>query len=98
LNVGPKDGGSIFAVVFYTTGTNENFQKNNITKALEDRGLVGNTKVKKLYDGALSFGGPIKQDRLWFFLAYRHENNLNYAANLFQNANRNDRTNWNYVP
>ena len=98
INVVPKDGGNRFAGGLYATGTNEHFKSKNIDQKLIDRGLDGNTSVKTLYDVAPTFGGPIKKDSLWFFLSARHENNRNYAANLYQNANKNNPNVWNYVP
>ena len=41
--------------------------------------------MKKIYDFAPTFGGPIKQDKLWFFLSARRNNAQNYASNLFEN-------------
>ena len=86
VNVVPKDGGNTFSGGLFFSGTNENFQSNNIDQDLRDRGLEGTTEVKRLYDVAPTFGGPIKRDKLWFFVSARRSNNLNYAANLFRNA------------
>jgi len=98
INVVPKDGGNNFAGGLYLSGTNEHFQGDNVDQALKDRGLVATTKVKETHDIAPTFGGPIKKDKVWFFLSARHNNAQNYAANAFQNANKNDPTSWTYVP
>ena len=98
INVVPKDGGNTFSGGLFLTGTNENFQGDNVDQELSDRGLAGNPEVKKIYDFAPTFGGPIKQDKLWFFLSYRRSNAENYAANLFENLNKNKQNEWVYVP
>ena len=98
INVVPKDGGNKFAGGFYFTGTNQHFQSKNVDQNLLNRGLAGNTSVKSLYDVAPTLGGPIMQDKLWFFLSYRRENNLNYAANLFENSAKNNPALFTYAP
>src|SRR5262249_51243445 len=98
INVVPKDGGNRFAGGFFITGTNQHFQSENIDQYQRDHGLAGTTSVKTLYDVAPTFGGPIQKDKLWFFLSWRRENNLNYAANLFENAAKNDPTQYIYSP
>ena len=98
VNVVPKDGGNEFGGGLFFSGANEHFQGSNIDQELRDRGLTGTTEVKHLYDFAPTFGGPLKQDKLWFFLSYRRANNLNYAANLFKNVNAGVPDAWTYVP
>jgi hypothetical protein len=98
INVVPKDGGNTFAGGLYVTGTSEKFQWNNIDQDLRDRGLKGTTKVKYIYDIAPTVGGPIKKDKLWFFLSWRRNVPKNYAANLYHDLNKNDPTKWTYNP
>ena len=114
INVVPKDGGNKFAGTLFATGTNSNFQSkegssgpNNLDPALVARGLVATTRVKEQHDVAGTFGGPLKQDKLWFFISLRQNNAQNYQANTFQNANINVNAacpgpacanSWTYVP
>ena len=44
------------------------------------------------------FGGPIKRDRLWFFLTARHFVTKNTVAGIFVNRNAFDVTKWAYDP
>src|SRR5262245_42269523 len=67
INVVPKDGGNSFGGGFFFSGTNEHFQADNIDEDLRNRGLTGTSKVKRLYDVAPTFGGPIQKDKVWFF-------------------------------
>jgi hypothetical protein len=100
INVVPKDGGNTFSGSAFITGTNEDLQADNFSKTLEDRGLVegGVPRVKKLYDVAGTFGGPIQRDKVWFFFNVRKMSNETYVGNRFINANAFDATKWTYVP
>jgi hypothetical protein len=100
INVVPKDGGNTFSGSLFATGTQEKFQGDNFTQALQDRGLDegGVPRLKTLYDAAPTFGGPLKQDRLWFFTSARVMNNVTYVGNLFENRNAYDPGRWHYEP
>src|SRR5439155_1733284 len=78
--------------------TNEHFQSDNISQELKDRSLKAAGHVKSVYDIAPTFGGPIRKDKLWFFLSYRYNNAENYVANVFQNVYKNDPNVWSYAP
>src|SRR3984893_11655809 len=94
INVVPKEGGNIFRGGLFLTGTNENLQSDNLDQSLKDRGLAAQSRIKSVYDVAGTFGGPIKKDKLWFFLSYRYNDAQNYAANVFQNINKNNPSVW----
>jgi hypothetical protein len=98
-NVVPKEGGNTFSGSLFATGTNEDLQADNFSRELEDRGMTkeGMTRIKRLYDIAATFGGPIRRDRLWFFASFRRMENETYVSNLFRNANEYDATKWTYV-
>jgi hypothetical protein len=98
INVVPKDGGNTFAGGLYVSGTNEHLQGDNLTDELKQRGLTVTSRIKQIHDVAPTFGGPLKQDKLWFFLSVRHNDAQNYVANAFQNANKNNPNSWTYVP
>ncbi len=44
------------------------------------------------------FGGPLKQDRLWFYTSGRFTRQANYVGGLFKNLNEGDITKWLYAP
>jgi hypothetical protein len=100
INVVPKEGGNTFRGSLFVTGTNEHLQGNNVTKELLDRGLTagGTSRIKHVYDIAPTFGGPIKQDRIWFFLSARRMNNATYVGNLYANTNAGNPNAWTYEP
>jgi hypothetical protein len=98
VNFVPKEGGNTFRGSMYLSGTNEHLQSNNLTSDLQARGLTAIGHIKSVYDIAPTFGGPIKKDKLWFFMSYRYNNANNYVANVFQNANKNNPNVWTYAP
>ena len=99
VNFVPKDGGNTYRGSMFLSGTNQNFQSNNIDQTLRNRGLTGVAgHVKDVYDIAPTFGGPIKKDALWFFLSYRYNNAENYVTNVYQNANKNNAAVFAYAP
>ena len=50
------------------------------------RGLTAVNKVAEIWDASATIGGPIKQDKLWYFFAPRMWGNRNYAAGVYWNA------------
>lgn len=85
MNNIPKDGGNAFTLALSGLFTQDNWQSDNLTDELRSRGLTTVNRVLNLYDAAATLGGPIRQDRLWFFTAHRKWGNRNQLANLFFN-------------
>ena len=71
LNMIPKDGGNRFNGSVFGGYQSKNFQTDNLTDALKARGLKSADGIDKLSNVEASFGGPIKKDRVWFFLSAR---------------------------
>jgi hypothetical protein len=71
VNMIPKDGGNTFRGNVFFGGSSGNWQSNNVTQELIDRGLPSPTATDYLYDLNPSFGGPVKRDAVWFFGSYR---------------------------
>src|SRR5216684_3117148 len=88
LNIIPKEGGNRFTGGLFGSFTNGSFQGDNYNDDLRARGLKAIDKVKQIWDVNPTFGGPIKQDGLWFFAAYRNWGNERYVGNNFYNATR----------
>ncbi|HWW87891.1 MAG TPA: carboxypeptidase-like regulatory domain-containing protein, partial [Vicinamibacterales bacterium] len=86
VNIIPKDGGNRYTGSLFVSGTNQNFQSNNITPDLQARGVRGLNKLDKIWDVNSGVGGPIKQDKLWFYLSARYWGYDNLVANTFTNA------------
>jgi hypothetical protein len=96
LNIVSKQGANIFSGSMFFNIANSSFQGDNLSQAQKDTGLTP-TELDKLWDINPSFGGPIQQDRLWFFASFRHQGNRQ-RINMFTNANVGDPTKWTYEP
>src|SRR5262245_51570426 len=73
----PKEGGNQFSGIMRVFGGTGSLQNNNITDELRPYISAGNA-LDYTYDVNGVFGGPIKQNTLWFLLAQRisQTNNL----------------------
>jgi hypothetical protein len=84
MNAIPKSGGNRFSGTLLANGSGPSLQGNNVTPDLQARGLQGaSTTLKKLYDINGAIGGPVKQDRLWFYVTSRYFTNEYYLAGRF---------------
>ena len=71
INVIPREGGDDFSGTFLINGTNENFQGDNLSDDLLAQGLTTVPRIKGIFDVNAGVGGPIAENRVWFFGAYR---------------------------
>src|SRR6478735_9051603 len=84
MNAIPKAGGNRFSGTGLVSGSAPSLQGNNVTQDLQDRGLKSaSTTLKTLYDINGAIGGPIKQDKLWFFGTSRYFTNYFFLASRF---------------
>ncbi len=70
INMIPREGGNDFSGNFFTTFTFPALQADNLDDDLRSRGLESATLVEENWTVAPSVGGPIVQDRLWFFATH----------------------------
>jgi hypothetical protein len=87
MNVVPKSGGNLFAGSGNFDFTNGDLQANNLSDALKARQLTTVTQIKKIYDYGAGFGGPFKQNKLWFYTSHRWWGSQEWAADKFYNLN-----------
>jgi hypothetical protein len=97
INILPREGGNTFRGGVFVSFGNDSLQGSNFSQALKDQGLRTPDGVKQNYDFNPGFGGPLKRDRLWFYVSSRINLTANYAAESFANANANNPTRWTYV-
>ena len=84
MNAIPKSGGNRFSGSALASGSGPSLQGDNITSRLTDRGLAGaSSTLKKLYDINGAIGGPIKQDKVWFYATSRYFTNEFFLAGRF---------------
>src|SRR5438045_9212747 len=98
INYVPKEGGNTFRGSVFATGVNSSFQGDNLTPELQAQGLPQANAMKRAYDVNGSGGGPLVQDKLWFFASARAQQNQNYVAGTAFNLNAGDLNAWTYVP
>src|SRR5205823_2548116 len=79
-NTVPKEGGNRVRGYFLGNFTNENFTFNNLTDALRDNGngLLAVPKPYRYWDFNPTIGGPIIQDKLWFYGGFRYSGTQSY--------------------
>ena len=80
INVIPKEGSNKIRAYFVANGTNRNFEKDNLTDAIRARGLTSANSVDKIFDFTGALGGPVVNDKLWFFTAHRYWGNSEVIA------------------
>ena len=97
IDIIPRQGGNNLQGSIFATGVNSSFQSDNLSDELMARGLPDPNKMKQAYDINTSIGGPVKRDRLWFYVSSRWQSNENYIAGLYANANAGDPTRWDRV-
>ena len=86
VNMIPKEGGNRFSSTTDFTYANDKMQNNdNVTDALSARGLDKTVQLIRAYDVNFALGGPIKQDRVWFFTAVRNMSTKNESIGVFFN-------------
>jgi hypothetical protein len=71
LNMIPRDGGNTMNGSVFSGYQTKGFQTDNLTQALQDRGLRSTDGIKRLYNVEAALGGPIKKDKVWFFASVR---------------------------
>src|SRR5262245_11664686 len=90
VNIVPKEGGNTFRTMLSGLYSNSAMEGTNLTQELKDRGLQTANKTIKLFDASLSVGGPIKRDKLWFFVAPRTWGVSRTQAGVYWNKTQNE--------
>jgi hypothetical protein len=86
INFVPRDGGNTFSTSDFFTFSNESMQGDNFTQELQDAGLGTPNRIDRNYDFNFAFGGPIAQDRVWFWFSGRR-NQADFFTPVFWNQN-----------
>ncbi len=72
VNAIPKQGGNRFSGYFFGNFSNERLIANNLDDDLRARGAPTPSTLTNLFDINPAVGGPLKQDKLWFYASYRY--------------------------
>jgi Carboxypeptidase regulatory-like domain len=86
VNMIPKEGSNTFSGSLSGLYTSDRFEASNLNDDLRARGLTTISKILKIYDAGVNFGGPIRKDKLWFFGSFREWGNGHLMAGNFWNA------------
>ena len=97
INIVPRTGGNTFKSHFFFTGLKGGMQASNFTPELQAAGLRTPAKTNYIYDTSYSLGGPILQDKLWFYALGYYRGSENTIPGMFYNQNAFDPTKWGYV-
>jgi hypothetical protein len=88
INMIPKEGGNLFSPGADFTYSNSHLQpSDNRNAMLKAAGLPPTNTLKYAYDVNATLGGPVKRDRLWFFLATRFSGTQNLNAGKYFTKN-----------
>ena len=85
-NLIPKSGGNQFAGEFYATGTRGAFYSDNLNDELRAQGFEF-APVAWNYNVNPAFGGPIVEDKLWYFATGNYGQNKTYHLGYFFSEN-----------
>ena len=86
INMIPREGANQFSGHLFTTFTFPAMNANNVDQDLKDRGLSTGTFVDEVWTINPVVGGPIVQDKLWFFLGHTTQKADLLPADLFLEA------------
>ena len=87
INMIPKEGANTFSGMFFTTFTGPGLQANNLDTGQIDAGLRDPNKVDSVWSMNPNLGGPIVEDKLWFFVAHTTQQANIYPAGSYWAAN-----------
>src|SRR5262245_10645525 len=100
MNYVPRDGGNTFKGLMFASGATGGMQGNNYSsgtgvgaactpvESLFCRGLLFQPgALVHVYDYNPGFGGPLKKDKLWFFVTARWTEAVNEVPNDYPNKN-----------
>ena len=72
MNMIPKEGGNTFRGMGLALYSDKSLYDSNFTDDLLQRGLLTPASLEKIWDYNWNIGGPLMQDRLWFFYSQRN--------------------------
>ena len=85
INIIPKDGGNRFSGSVSAEFTGPRLSSDNVNDQLRARGLNAAPSVRSYYDIGGGVGGPIRQDKLWFFGSAKAEDRSIYQVGNYFN-------------
>jgi len=97
MNLVPRAGGNQFRGTAFYNSAGDWSRGDNITDELRAAGITETPGIIKAYDASVSYGGPIKRDRLWFYGSIRQLNTETAVEGIVANANAGNLARWDWV-
>ena len=94
VNIIPKSGSNRFSGSVLGSFTNDKLQATNLDDELKTRGLTAVDRLNYISEINPAFGGPLLQDKLWFYAGVRDSRTMGYST-LRRDT---DPTDWAYTP
>jgi len=98
MNIVPKQGGNSLSGLFASSGFSGGMQSDNYSSDLQNRGAGTPNPTYHVYDVNGAVGGPIKKDKLWFYMSVREQGSRRNTLNVYYNNNAGDNSKWYYAP
>src|SRR5215475_11311282 len=98
LSIIPRSGGNTIKGAAYLSGVSRGMVGSNYSDALRLAGLTTPGQLLRQWDYTFGIGGPIRKDRLWYYVTARDEGQYRSIPNLYPNLNAGDPTKRLYLP
>jgi hypothetical protein len=95
MNAIPKEGGNTFNWNITALYANESLANDNLSQEYINQGLTAVNGLRHTWDVNPNGGGPLMEDKLWFYVAYRNNEIQKYVADHYFNS---DPLAWVFVP
>ena len=86
MNHIPKQGGNRFSLTSDVRYMNAGMQSDNLNDALRKRGATTPQELRNLFDVGVYAGGPVLQNRLWYYTGVRRWGFRRQIPGLYENA------------
>ncbi len=97
MNLVPRAGGNQFRGTAFYNSAGDWSRGDNVSDEQRAAGITETPGILKAYDGSVSYGGPIKRDRLWFYGSIRQLNTETAVEGIVANANAGNLARWDWV-
>jgi hypothetical protein len=97
MNLVPRAGGNLFRGTAFYNSAGDWSRGDNVSDEQRAAGITETPGILKAYDASLSYGGPIKRDRLWFYGSIRQLNTETAVEGIVANANAGNLARWDWV-
>jgi hypothetical protein len=97
MNLVPRSGGNSFSGQAFINNAGSWSRGNNLNAELEAVGIRETPGIINSYDASVSYGGPIRRDRLWFFGSCRSLESASAVQGVVANRNAFDASRWDWT-